>query len=172
FVVGTPSYLPPELFKGERADLRGELYAVGVLLFECLTGEKPFKGTSPKELVAAILAGQRENLRTLAPECPRGVEKIFDTCLEGVDRRYARAADLRKDLEVQLREANVANPAARLVAYLFSKNQARVEDLATLDVGELRAADPTLDLSTAQIEALSKAADASFDVPIDVSMPR
>jgi serine/threonine-protein kinase len=172
FVVGTPSYLPPELLKGERAELRGDLYAVGVLLFELLAGQKPFKGEGPKELVAAILAGHREKLRTLVPDVPRAVEKIVDTCLAPAAERYQRAADLRKDLEAQVRETGVTNPAARLVAFLYSKNLARVEDLATVDVGELRAADPTLDLSTAQIEALSKAADASLDVPIEVSFPK
>jgi serine/threonine-protein kinase len=172
FVVGTPSYLPPELLRGERADLRGDLWAVGVLLFECLTGQKPFRGESPKELVAAILAGNREKVRALAPDVPRAVEKIVDTCLESAEARYQRAADLRKDLDAAVREAGVTNPAARLVAFLFSKNLAKVEDLATVDVGELRAADPTIDISTAEIEAISKANDASLDVPIEVSSPK
>jgi serine/threonine-protein kinase len=171
FVVGTPSYLPPELLKGERADLRGDFYALGIVLFECLTGQRPFRGESPKELVAAILAGQRDKVRALAPDCPRAVEKIIDTCLESIDRRYQRAADLRKDLEAQLREANVTNPAARLVAFLYSRNLARVEDLATIDVGELKAADPTIDISTGEIEALSKHVDDLLDVPIEVPKP-
>jgi serine/threonine protein kinase len=170
FVVGTPSYLPPELLKGERADLRGDLWAVGVLLFECLTGQKPFRGATPQELVAAILAGQRERVRTLAAECPREVEKIVDACLEvDLAKRYQRAADLRRDVEAQLRELRVPNPSARMVAYLYARGLSRVEDLATLDVGELKAADPTLDLSTAEIEVLSKAADDLLDIPIDVA---
>ena len=60
FVVGTPSYLAPELLKGNRADHRADLYAVGVLLYQCLTGKKPFSHKDPRELFAAILAGKRE----------------------------------------------------------------------------------------------------------------
>ena len=171
FVVGTPSYLPPELLKGDRADLRGDLWAGGVLLFECLTGQKPFRGSSPQELVAAILAGQRERLRALASDCSRGVEVIVDRCLE-VDRekRYQRAADLRRDIEEALREARVPNPAARMVAFLYGRGLSRAEDLATIDVGEVKVADPTLDLSTAEIEVLTKKVDASrFDIPVDVT---
>ena len=171
FVVGTPSYLPPELLKGDRADLRGDLWAVGVLLFECLTGSKPFRGSSPQELVAAILAGKRDRLRTLVPDCTRLVEMIVDKCLEvDLDKRYQRAADLRRDLEEALREARVPNPAARMVAYLFGRGLSRAEDLATIDVGEVKVADPTLDLSTAEIEVLTKKVDASrFDIPVDVT---
>jgi hypothetical protein len=59
-----------------------------------------------------------------------------------------------------------------MVAFLYARGMSRVEDLATLDVGELKAADPTLDLSTAEIEVLSKAADDLLDIPIDVATLR
>ena len=160
FVVGTPSYLAPELLKGQRADLRVDLYAVGVLLFECLTAQKPFRGKTAQELCGAILGGQRESVRSLASECPRAVEKIVDRCLErDLDKRYARAADLRRDLEAQLNKVVSVNPSAKMVAYLFSHGEARPEDLATVDIGELRLADPTIDLSSADLKVVAPETD-------------
>lgn len=168
FVVGTPSYLAPELLKGQRADHRADLYAVGVLLFQCLTGKKPYASKDSRELFAAILAGRRERLRALAPDCPRAVERIVDRCLESdVDARYARAADLRKDLEVQLHAAFSGNSAARLVAYLYSRGHASTDDLATLDLGELASADPSLDLSSVELTATRLHASSSIEIDVD-----
>ena len=163
YVVGTPSYLAPELLKGQRPDHRVDLYAVGVLLYQCLTGQRPFRGTGP-ELVGAILAGQREKVRALNPDCPRAVEKIVDRCLQrDADKRYARAAELRKDLEVQLNELSSSNPSARMVGYLFGRGLAKTNDLATLDAGELVRADPSLEISLGEL----RAAPTSIEIPID-----
>jgi serine/threonine protein kinase len=134
--------------KGQRADHRADLYAVGVLMFQLLTGKKPFVGKDSQELVASILAGRREKVRALAPECPRVLEKIVDRCLErDLEARYSRAADLRKDLEMQLNGVSSGNPSARLVGFLFTRGYAKPDDLATLDVGELAIAEPSIDIS-------------------------
>ncbi len=170
FVVGTPSYLAPELLKGQRPDHRVDLYAVGVLLFECLSGQKPFRGKTAQELVATILGGKREKIRNLARDCPRGVERILDLCLErDLDKRYQSAADLRKDLEVQLHQLLRGNPSARLVGFLFTHGHAGPEDLATIDLAALQAADPTLELTTADLQAVNAAvaAEAAIDVELE-----
>jgi serine/threonine protein kinase len=156
FVVGTPSFLAPEVLQGQRADHRVDIYAVGVLLFQLLTGKKPFAIKDPKELFAAVISGKREKVRALAPDCPRATEKIVDRCLErDREARYARAADLRKDLEVQLNGVLDGNPTARMVGFLFGRGVARAEDLATLDIAELKQADPTIDLSGLDLSARS-----------------
>jgi serine/threonine protein kinase len=54
-VVGTPSYMPPEQLLAERVDARSDLYAVGVVLYECLTGTLPFEAQSPISLIAKLL---------------------------------------------------------------------------------------------------------------------
>lgn len=169
FVVGTPSFLAPELLKGKRADHRADLYAVGVLLFQCLTGKKPFWNKSSQELFAAILAGRREKVRALAPDCPRAVEKIVDRCLESdLDARYSRAADLRRDLEGQLNAVLKGNPSGRLVGFLFAQGHAKADDLATLDIGELSSADPSLDLSSVDV-SVARASLASIEIELDAA---
>src|SRR5262249_11936179 len=54
-VVGSPDYMPPEQLKGENVDARVDLYAAGVVLYECLTGHTPFNAESLTELFVAIL---------------------------------------------------------------------------------------------------------------------
>jgi len=54
-VVGTPSYMPPEQLLGEKVDARSDLFAVGVVLYECLTGSLPFEAQSPISLIAKLL---------------------------------------------------------------------------------------------------------------------
>lgn len=167
-VVGTPSYLAPELLRGQRADRRTDLYAVGVLLFHLLTGKKPFSGEDTQTLAAAILKGRRDKVSTLAPSCPRAVEKIVDRCLErDIDARYQRAAELRKDLEQQLGAVCNGNPTARLVGFLYTRGHAEPADLATLDIGELASADPSIDLT-----AIETAPDGnSIDIDLDTDEP-
>ncbi|XXY49803.1 protein kinase [Sorangium sp. So ce269] len=104
-LVGKPSYMPPEQFDGERVDARADLFALGVVLFQMLTGERPFSGTSAATRMAAAREGQMLRASELRPEVSPALEALLARAL--APRREDRFPDARAMLEAieALREA-------------------------------------------------------------------
>lgn len=75
-VVGTPTYMSPEQLLDEDVDARSDLYSVGVLLYECLTGKPPYEAKSPISLIAKILRAEAEPPEVIAPDVPRAVSAM------------------------------------------------------------------------------------------------
>ncbi|MBX3467259.1 MAG: serine/threonine protein kinase, partial [Planctomycetes bacterium] len=103
-VVGTPAYAAPEQLRGERTlDARVDVYALGVVLYECLTGERPFLGADVVALAEQVLHGALRPPRALNPRVPAALEEV---CLRALARerfeRTATAARLAEDLEAFL----------------------------------------------------------------------
>jgi WD40 repeat protein len=100
-ILGTPHYLAPEALSGGSAALAvaSDLYALGVVLFEMLTGRTPFAGASPAEIATLVAKQEPPSPRLLAPAVPRDLETICLKCLErDPARRYTSAAALAEDL--------------------------------------------------------------------------
>jgi serine/threonine protein kinase len=99
--VGTPEYMPPEALRGSVDPLgRGDLYALGVLLFELLTGTVPYPGSLPA-VILGHARGAPPSLRTLRPDVPTAVRTAIERCLAlELDERYTSVADLAVDLEL------------------------------------------------------------------------
>lgn len=121
-VIGTPHYLAPEALSGGSAALgvASDIYALGVVLFQLLTGRTPFAGASPAELPALVAGMEAPAPRLLAPAVPRDLETICLKCLErDPDRRYSSAAALAGDLQRFLRgEPIVARPVSGFGRFL------------------------------------------------------
>ncbi|HZV01927.1 MAG TPA: protein kinase [Planctomycetota bacterium] len=103
--IGTPLYMAPEQVRGESdVDARVDVYALGLILFECIAGTRPFDARTPDELGRQILGGHRASLRRLAPATPPALEAIAKKA-SAVARadRYPSAEDLRDDLDRFLR---------------------------------------------------------------------
>src|SRR5688572_395486 len=74
--VGTPPYIPPEHLHGAPVDARGDIYSLGVTLFELLTGRRPFEAGNGMGLTEAILSAPTPRPRTLCSEVPAGLDAI------------------------------------------------------------------------------------------------
>ena len=99
--IGSPEYMPPESLRGAADPLgRGDIYALGVVLFELLTGTVPYPGSLPAVILGQA-RGEPPSLRALRPDVPTAVRTALERCLAlEVDERYASAADLAVDLEL------------------------------------------------------------------------
>ncbi len=96
--AGTPYAMAPELVRGGAADASSDVWALGVLLFEMLSGAKPFDASVVSDLFSAIL---RDPPARLPPHVPPGLCEIVQKCLaKNPSHRYQRAADVRLVLEV------------------------------------------------------------------------
>ena len=97
---GTPDYMAPEQVQGDRGDARTDIYAVGVMLYEMLTGEVPYQGDSPLAVMSQRVTTDAPLLRTRRPDLPPALEAVVWRALRREPaERYASMADLRHDLE-------------------------------------------------------------------------
>jgi TolB-like protein/Flp pilus assembly protein TadD/tRNA A-37 threonylcarbamoyl transferase component Bud32 len=96
-IVGTMHYMAPELFRGEPADERSDIWAVGVLLYEMANGKRPFRGRTSYELSSMILHDAPPPLRE---NVPFGLRSVIDHCLaKEPEQRYQHASEVRAALE-------------------------------------------------------------------------
>jgi len=101
-IMGSPDYISPEQVKGKRGDGRSDLYAVGVILYEMLTGQPPFGGSNLFELMNARLSNDHALPRELNPEVSPQLQAIVCRALaRDPEDRYARASEMAWDLSHQ-----------------------------------------------------------------------
>ena len=100
--LGTPDYISPEQVKGERGDQRSDIYALGVMLYEMLTGETPFSGPNPLAVMNERVLKDPTPARKLNPAISPELQEILYRALERDPRhRYATASEMAWDLEHQ-----------------------------------------------------------------------
>jgi eukaryotic-like serine/threonine-protein kinase len=99
-VMGTVGYMSPEQVRGQETDHRSDIFAFGVILFEMLSGQRPFRGTSAIEVMNAILKDEPPELSETKPKTSPQLEKLVRRCLEKrPERRFQTASDLGFALE-------------------------------------------------------------------------
>jgi serine/threonine protein kinase len=99
YVIGTVSYMAPEQLVGGDLDARTDLYAVGVVLFECLTGRLPYEASSPMAIFAAVLETKAPDVSTIASDVPPALGAVISRLLEREpENRFASARDVAEAL--------------------------------------------------------------------------
>jgi serine/threonine protein kinase len=135
-IVGTVPYMAPEQLRGEAVDARSDLFALGIIMYELATGNRPFTGNSYAELTSSILRDIPEPLARTRAELPSELDRIVSRCLEKNPRERIQSAldvynellRLRKDLERGDLEGSAPDGVATIAVLPFVNRSASAED--------------------------------------------
>jgi serine/threonine-protein kinase len=158
-VMGTPSYMSPEQARGDRnLDERVDIYACGVILYEALTGRRPFPGRDPRTLLLQILTTTPPLASELRPGLPLGLDAVITRALARPrDDRYRTAQEMQLDLH-ELRQTASAS-------FLAAGDAARAPGERWVDPSA-----PTAPLPTSPRKEVPEPSHSSLDIPIDVTI--
>ncbi len=189
-VIGTPSYMPPEQARAEKADARADVYALGATLYELLTDRVPFDGSGVYEILMQVIETEPARPRSIDPSIDPDLETILLKCLEkDRHRRYRTAAELGDDLQRWLDgEPIAARPISRLerLRRRIGRNKALTASIAALVIlasgaailftrqgRERHASEERLkNLSTLWMDVLQKKQDLrGLKVPVERARP-
>jgi serine/threonine-protein kinase len=130
-IIGTPSYMSPEQANGEKINHQSDIYSLGVLFYEILTGFKPFSGDTNTEIFSKISKGKYASPMKYRSDIPLKLLKIIKKCLHKKrDKRYNNATELIRDinkylpLQVQTHDKSIISE--------FIKHYEKVEQTATI----------------------------------------
>ncbi len=102
-ILGTPYYMAPEQARGRKVDFRADIYALGIVLYEMLTGHRPFAGQTPMDVIEQHLHTEVPDVRTLRPELPAEVAHLIRwMTAKDPEQRPASYAELRRAVEALL----------------------------------------------------------------------
>ena len=112
-IVGTVAYMSPEQAEGKKVDARSDIFSLGSVLYEMVTGQKAFQGTSKMSTLAAILHQEPKPASAIGQTIPADLEKLISRCLrKDPERRWQAMADLK----VALQELKEDSDSGRLQA--------------------------------------------------------
>jgi serine/threonine-protein kinase len=114
-VMGSVHYLPPEQANGKGATLQSDIYSIGILFYELLTGKLPFKGENAVEIALKHLKEPLPSIKEEIPNLPQSVENIIiKATAKNPKNRYADAREMHEDLKTCLDPSRVNEPKIKL----------------------------------------------------------
>ena len=112
-ILGTAAYMSPEQAEGKPADSRSDVFALGAVLYEMVTGRRAFSGDGKMSTLLSVISRDPEPAGSIVPGLPRDLEKIIARCLrKAPERRWQSMADLKVALEDVLEDSQSEGPAA------------------------------------------------------------
>jgi len=175
-MLGTLAYMPPEQLRGQYADAQGDIWALGVVLYELLAYRRPFTGDNHAAVLLSILQNEPPPIRQIVPECPVALESILSRALRKDHReRYSTMAAFLKDLEKiapsldrEVSRAAAAKPAPLPNAQHTPAATQRIDMQALNDAERMRGSKPNAPAAAAlpQQSPVSSAPRASNGSPI------
>ncbi len=100
-ILGTPNYMSPEQIMGQKIDHRSDIFSLGVLFYQLLTGELPFRGENLSNLLYQITQVRHPSVRAIKPKIPKACEQIIDKALiKSPANRFQSAAEMAKLLRL------------------------------------------------------------------------
>ena len=118
-VLGSPAHMAPEQIEGAEVDERADIFASGVLLYECIVGALPFRGNNPAQVLRRVLEGLYPSAETERPTVGKRWSALVDRALaHAPEDRFASAGELSTAVEAELARAGIQAPRAALEAWL------------------------------------------------------
>lgn len=107
-VMGSVHYLPPEQANGSGSTIKSDIYSLGILMFELLTGKLPFKGENAVEIAIKQMKDQIPSVCKINPEIPQSIENIIlKACAKNPKNRYESAHEMYEDLKTAMDEDRI-----------------------------------------------------------------
>ncbi len=125
-IVGTFQYMAPEQIEGKEADARSDIFSLGAVLYEMVSGKRAFEGKTLVSVAASILEKDPEPVRTLQPLTPASFERVIRKCLaKDPDARWQSAGDLASELRWI---ADASASGAQLAPHASTRRRARISE--------------------------------------------
>jgi serine/threonine protein kinase len=139
-VLGTVGYMSPEQVRGDTADPRSDIFSFGIVLYELLSGDRPFKGDSAVQTMNAILTEDPPEIVTTGKPLPPALERVVRHCLEKKpDERFQSARDLAFALDALSTGSGTSTSTSTVAAVAAPRQRRRWLPLALIGLGVLTA---------------------------------
>jgi TolB-like protein/Tfp pilus assembly protein PilF len=124
-VFGTVAYMSPEQARGGKIDARSDVFSLGVVLYQMLTGQRPFKGNAAADMISSILRDQPSPVTEVRSDLPSHLSRILRRCLEKDPRdRYQTSRDVYNELKDLRAETSLASSSGALTPELVAEKAA------------------------------------------------
>ncbi len=131
--VGTPAYMAPEQIRGDRIDFRTDIFALGIVLYEMLAGDKPWAEEEGRSVTVKVLDEPCPPIRRKVPDIAPELEHVLERCLaKDPAQRYRSTYELRRDLSAYVQRVVPVDPRGRLVLYLRNRGLVSETEAASL----------------------------------------